>query len=364
MALSRLAAISIVVWASITTPGNAGTCKIEKNVEYPLVYANGVPALYAWAEQRYPKKMRHILKMGIDTGASTSVSPQMASGMQAAQDPYRRTRAIGTTGTILVENVQLRNFEFARKLYSTLSVPKIPLPPPLPSASISSPASGPLDGLIGGDLLSEYDIDLDLAGKSITFYNVRGCAHITPPWTEPYTSVAINVTSRHSIVLPVEVDGHKLAALLDTGATGYAITRRGALKSGATEVMLRADPTQEASGIGGIKKLPFHKFKTLAIGGETIPETALPVMDAELPDGDVLIGQPYLILRRVWISYSTRMLFIRAANTPSAQPPAVVAQPMPPLPILKGYNTQCSIKGLVVCFELPDSPPLAAAGPK
>lgn len=336
MAFLRLAVISVAVWAS--APANAGTCKVEKNVEYPLVYANGMAALYIHVDDGVRKRFGHNLKMGIDTGASTLVSPEAASRMQAARDPYRRTRAIGTTGTMLVNNVQLRNFQFAGKLYTTLSVPKIPLPPPLPSALNSSSASDPLDGLIGGDLLSAYDVDLDLGGKSITFYEVRGCAQVTPPWTEPYISVPIKVTHRHSIIVPVEVDGYKLPGLLDTGSSGYAITRRGALRSGATEAMLAADLMLDASGIGGIKKQPFHKFKTLAIGGEAIRATALHVLDAELPDGDVLIGRSYLMFRRVWISYSTRTLFIRAPKAPSAQPPTIVPQPVPPIPIWRGYG--------------------------
>jgi hypothetical protein len=65
----------------------------------------------------------------------------------------------------------------------------------------------PLDGIIGGDVLSMFDVDLDLGRKSITFYEVHGCAHVTPPWAGPFASVPIKVTSRHNIVVPVEVDG-------------------------------------------------------------------------------------------------------------------------------------------------------------
>jgi hypothetical protein len=45
-------------------------------------------------------------------------------------------------------------------------------------------------------------------------------------------------------------------------------------------------------------------------------------MATELRDGDVLIGHTYLISRRVWISYSTRMLFVRQPKfLPSFQLP-------------------------------------------
>ncbi|MGA7325889.1 MAG: hypothetical protein WBX25_15735, partial [Rhodomicrobium sp.] len=43
-------------------------------------------------------------EMGVDTAASTLVSPEAASRMHAARDRFRRTRAIATTGTMLVDN--------------------------------------------------------------------------------------------------------------------------------------------------------------------------------------------------------------------------------------------------------------------
>jgi predicted aspartyl protease len=311
ISISRLSAIVIVIWISAFTAAKAENCKIEKVTALPLTYTNGLAAVTA-------KINGTDVEMGVDTGAQTLVTPQAAAQFHLARDWGRRTKAIGTTAVTVVDNVLLRNLEFAGKRYGTLSVAKISLP----AASIWYGAKAhPHAGLIGADLLSEYDVDFDLAGSTMTLYKVRGCTKVTPPWTEPYTALAVKITAKHSIVVPVEIDGNKLNAILDTGATGFSITRRGALRSGATEAMLKADPLLELSGAAGIKsKQPSHQFKTFVVGGETFRDVSLQLMATQLHDNDVLIGQSYLVFRRVWISYSTRMLYVRPPRISSPVP--------------------------------------------
>jgi hypothetical protein len=275
--------------------------------------------------------------MGVDTGAHTLVTPNTSGRFDFAPDGYHRTRAIGTAGTAVVDKVLLSNFEFAGKRYRTLSVAEISLPAPNASKMLVNP----LAGLIGSDLLSEYDVDLDLEGKTMSLYKVHGCTKVTPPWTEPYMPLPVKITSRHNIVFPVEIEGHRLSALLDTGATSFVISRRGAIKTGVTEEQLRADPMREVSGVGGMNvHQPVHKFQTLVIGDETFRDVPLQLMDARLLDGEILVGLTYLAPRRAWISYTTGMLFIRTPKTPSSLqlpqlpeiPAAVNAPPTPPPP--------------------------------
>jgi tetratricopeptide (TPR) repeat protein len=303
------------------------------------------------------------VQMGVDTGAQTLVTPKTSAQFRLTRDWGRRTKEIGTTAITVVDNVLLRNLEFAGKRYGTMSVAKISLPVP-PGSVLSDINPDALAGLIGADLLSEYDVDFDLAGKSMTLYKVRGCTKVTPPWTEPYTPLAVKITPKHNIVVPVEIDGYKLNALLDTGASGFAITRRGALKSGATEAMLKADPVQEIAGAGAINvKRPSHKFKTFVVGGETFRDIPLQLMATQIQDNDVLIGHTYLISRRVWISYSTRMIFVRAPKfVPSLQlpisPPSVAQVTRPAIsPSLTAPCVASGTCGLAL------SPPPPLKGP-
>lgn len=330
------------LWLTAASALHAETCMIDKVIALPLGYTEGLATV--------PAKIDGTdVTLGIDTGAQTLVTPQTAARFHLARDYTRRTREIGATGVTVANNFVLRGFEFAGKRYGFKSVVSISLAAPQASASKGNAEA--LAGLLGADVLSEYDVDLDLANRSLSLYRVRGCSKVTPPWSEPYTPFHIRVTGEHHVVLPVEVDGTELTALLDTGATGFAISRKAAIKAGATEAMLKDDPLQELTGVGGIAaKQPSHKFKTVVLGGETIRNLPLQLMPVQLPGADVLVGQVYLLFRHVWISYSTRSLFIGAPRIPNRQllpepfaklfPPAPAA-PAPPSPPLSASLPSC-----------------------
>jgi predicted aspartyl protease len=326
--VSRFSAIAGAVWVLTAAGAYAGHCRVEQAAELPLQYYRGTLAVAA-------KINNSDIHMGVDTGAQTLVTPNTSGRFGFPSDSYRTARAIGVAGTAIVDKVLLSNFEFAGRRYRPLSVAEIALPAP----SASKVPVNPLAGLIGSDLLSEYDVDLDLEGQSMRLYRVRGCRKVTPPWGEPYTRLPVKITSSRNIVFPVEAEGHRLSALLDTGATGFSMTRRSALKTGVTEAQLSADPVREISGIGGMNvKQPVHRFRTLAVAGETFHNVPIQLMDARHFDGEVLVGLTYLASRRVWISYATRMLFIQPSKTPSSlklprlpEVPAFVdAHPAPP----------------------------------
>jgi predicted aspartyl protease len=317
----RLLAFIVLFSASSIGDARSQACKAEKIAMLPLTYLNSFMAVTVRIEGKE-------VMMGVDTGAQTLVTPETAKRFQLVHDDNRRTRSFGTTAVISVSNVLLRNFEFAGKRYENKSVIEIALP----VTSILGKPEAAIGGLIGADLLSEYDIDLNFPGKSMTLYKVSGCEKVPLPWSEPYTSIAVTINRHHSILLPVEVNGEKLSGLLDTGANGFAITKQGAGDSGVTAAELKADPKHVAAGAGGVATRPVHKFKTLAIGGETFRDVSMGVLATPLPDGDVLIGQPYLRFRRVWISYSMHMLFL---GTPKIS--ASLQSPAAPSLALQGY---------------------------
>ena len=49
-----------------------------------------------------------------------------------------------------------------------------------------------IDGLLGRDFLSLFDLDLDFPRQTLTLYDVHGCTGRFLPWTEPYLSVAVD----------------------------------------------------------------------------------------------------------------------------------------------------------------------------
>jgi tetratricopeptide (TPR) repeat protein/predicted aspartyl protease len=295
--------LSAVAAAGLALAGEvaARDCQLKKKAELPLGYASGMMTVEA-------KINGAPVILGIDTGAQTLVSPETAVNLKLARD-WRRTLARGTTATTIASHVMLRDLEFAGDHFTWKSVAKIELPhAKMPgTAAITKP----LAGLLGMDILGDYDLDFDFPHRKLTLYDASTCSAISPPGYSSPKSVPFKFNGQRNILLPIEWDGVKLTALLDTGSTLHMVTHAGLKKTGVTDDMLKTDPSFEASGVGNVaQKHSLHKFKTLAVGGLTFTNVAAGVLNRPLWQGEALLGQPIMLGRRFWVSSATRTLYL------------------------------------------------------
>ena len=93
-------------------------------------------------------------------------------------------------------------------------------------------------GLIGADILSRFDLDLDIRNRRLDLWHVTDCSEVTPRWSGDWASAAMQVAPSHHISVPVEVDGAKLDLLVDTGAPSLVLSSRAAARAGATPEVL------------------------------------------------------------------------------------------------------------------------------
>src|SRR5262249_54730551 len=86
-----------------------------------------------------------------------------------------------------------------------------------------------------------------------------------------------------------------------------------------------------------------------------------------LLDGEVLVGLTYLTPRRVWISYATGTLFIRAPKTPSSlqlpRLPELPAEPVTSSPIGTVAGNPCLRLAAGQCGLAPEPNPDSLGGP-
>jgi hypothetical protein len=118
---------------------------------------------------------------------------------------------------------------------------------PLP---LNDVAGRPISGLLGRDFLSPFDLDLDLPGRRMTLYDVRGCDAWFLPWTTPYAAIPAATPMGAALVVQVLVDGRPLRALIDSGASASLVTSPGIYRLGMTEELLARDPGGNGSGVG------------------------------------------------------------------------------------------------------------------
>ncbi len=179
-------------------------------------------------------------------------------------------------------------------------------------AANSGIAGTGVDGLFGVSVLSVFEVDLDLPNRIVTLYAGRLCPDtVAPHWAPRAVMMDASRSERGRFTVQVTVDGHKLNALLDTGAAVSLLSSRAALAMGVTPEVLSRDGITMLAGTGpGATRAAVHRFGTIDFAGERFNNR--PLVVTELPPGviDMIIGADYLAHRRIWLSYARRRAYI------------------------------------------------------
>jgi len=261
-----------------------------RNAPIVTVSANGVP-----------------VTLVLDTGAEgTILTPAVAQriGAQRPQIEFQR-QLRGISGTLATSEVELRSF----------TIGAVPIPwrrVRVAPVNLASVFSGPLDGLLGADSLSSFDVDLDLPGHGMVLYEKQTCPGAMPGWAEPYTRIGAGRSRGDHLFFPVRLEGQRLDAFVDTGSQFTVLSTRAALALGATAAVLARDRVVTVRGAAAEQlSAHVHRFSQLAIGAETIRNPEIVVTDVRLSDADLVLGVDFLRSRRIWLSYGSQQIFIK-----------------------------------------------------
>jgi predicted aspartyl protease len=297
----RLLLICLLLLCSVA-PANAA-CEVATLATVPMQPAGGVlvvPVMVNGTAARFL----------LDTGAErTVVTREAVQRLGLARDEWVATTMSGVGGieripnanprSITLGGIPLRHRSVARD--STLVVAT--LPPVTPNQ--------PIDGLLGRDFVSAFDLALDMRAPTLTLYDVKGCAGRFLPWTGDYAEVPVQMPMGSAIVVPVQLDGVPLRALLDTGASTSLLVAPGIARLGLTPERLSGSAHQ-ALGVGPrpVEVRP-HRFTTLRVGTDVQNAPVLMVAPAHLvPIVDMLLGGDWLAGKSIWISFATHRLFV------------------------------------------------------
>jgi predicted aspartyl protease len=277
----------------------------------------------------------HDARMIVDTGGwYRELSPELANKLKLpiTRRPYG---AFDVTGRPMNESVTVDNFEIGSAKASNI----VFFVPP------NGFGDSQIDGLIGPQLLTSFDIDLDFPAKRISFILQDHCDGKVVYWKTPsYAAVPFLLTDEGHIRLPVELDGQKFTALLDTGAERSSISLRAAESAfGITE---NSPGVTKGDFVNGDKRAQEYRrtFKTLTIAGITFNNPTLSMfpdllrnhlINAHRPKinshidtnneaeglDDITVGLEELRRLHVYIAYKEQKLYISpAAPTAAAQP--------------------------------------------
>jgi len=254
----RLLCLAMMFWPWSTS----AACQVERRANVTLDVAGTVVLV--------PVMVNGVQGTFIlDTGAArTVVTPDAVGHFGLALDEWTATTMQGVGGierrrnadprSVTLGGISLHRRSLAQD--ATLRVATLPR---------TMVGGRRVDGLLGRDFLSAFDLSLDLARGSMTLYTVRGCAGRFLPWTEDYLSVPVENPTESALLIPVELDGVRLRALLDSGASGTLVAAPGMARLGLGMDRLQNDPSQIVSGMGPhTVTMWHHRFRDLRIGGD------------------------------------------------------------------------------------------------
>ncbi len=169
-------------------------------------------------------------------------------------------------------------------------------------------------GLLGADVLSHFQIEIDVPRGRLALYRAGDCGE-GPPWRNDATELALTREGGR-LFAAVRLDGVALRALLDTGARSIIVGERAAARAGAGAAVLAREPGGIAGGTDLHPRLyHWHRFAALEIGTVTLPNPTLTVMPIE-EDATVLLGAPFFATRRVWLRFDPPAMFVGDARSP------------------------------------------------
>jgi tetratricopeptide (TPR) repeat protein len=171
-------------------------------------------------------------------------------------------------------------------------------------------------GVLGQNVLSIADVEYDLANGAIRLMNPHDCRGATLAYwvSDPQRYSMIDIfkatpDSPHTrgVIL---VNGMKVRAVFDTGASASILSVRAAGRAGVRPESPGVEPGGFWRGIGrGALQTWVAPFDTIKIGDEEIRHVRLRIGEIELDKADMLIGADFFLSHRIYVASSQRKLY-------------------------------------------------------
>jgi tetratricopeptide (TPR) repeat protein len=171
-------------------------------------------------------------------------------------------------------------------------------------------------GLLGQNVLALADTEFDLANGMIKLMRSRGCDKVDLVyWAPAGTNYSLLKTEimpaeRPHIVASIYINGVKLRALFDTGASTSFLSLRAAERIGLKPDGPGVTPAGMSGGLGrGFVKTWIGPVASIKIGDEETRNTKLRFGGDDFTDIDMLIGADFFLSHHVYWSNSLHKMF-------------------------------------------------------
>jgi predicted aspartyl protease len=298
---------AVIVWVLMlaqAAPAAAASdtqCRPQLLAALPVVLLHNIPLVTVTIDG-------HAASFILDTGAeqtilATAAAKHLGLGLHYE---YPHT-ARGLTGSVSNGQAEMRSMSFG-------GIPLHPYPLRVGGIALPNLVGGPPDGLLGADILSDFDLDLDIPHRRLTLYRRQSCPDAKPAWDPPYALLSANRSINDHLFFYARLDGRRVAAFFDTGAQASVLDSAFAARLGVGPGALAHDPAMPSRGVTGqVVEAHRHRFERLEVAGVAVRDPVFAVTPLNLFDADLIIGMDWLRAHRLWLSYGAPAIFIAAA---------------------------------------------------
>lgn len=275
----------------------------------------------------------NAVKMLVDTGSDRTVLLRSAVEKFALPLAGHAGTSIGTNGVSEAYGVRLGEFKIGEDDADSSDL------------AVIWHATGnlPYDALVGASFLFEHDLELDLARQVLRFF--RPAARLLSPfacgraflayWDENAFVAGLDAMSAEDLrpVVTAEVNGERIRAMIDTGATVSIISPAAAARAGVTPRSQGVEEVGYFDGIGSrMRKSWLAPFGTFSLGGEIVENVRLHVKDiswdgADAPSDsgsalrtrglpEMILGIDFLKAHRLLFAMSQKRLYFSYLGGP------------------------------------------------
>jgi predicted aspartyl protease len=239
-----------------------------------------------------------------DTGASaTSIRPAFAEQLGIPVAPSSGDTFVGVGGSQQGKWAGPVELRFGQERVTTGHVPVL--------VAADQDQAGVPPGEFGADILSKYEVDIDLPHRRVRLYKGSPCGADLPGWLPNPSVMPMRRFGESPLAfVGVSLDGADAYGLIDTGARSTLINATLAARAGVAPDVLANEMKAEISGIGTARpEGHLYRFRRLRVGNDVLDAPDLMVADA-MRRIEMLVGEDILSTRKIWLSYSTNRVFI------------------------------------------------------
>lgn len=296
------------------------TCSLGKVTDLPVTMTGMRPLIGAQVNGTDEKFL-------LDSGAFfSSMSTAVAADLKLKLSVSGGS-VVGVGGTTRTWLTKVRDFAFLGATFHDVEF--------LVFGSETPPAAG----IIGQNLLARFDVEYDLGNGIVRLFKPENCARTALAyWTagKGFSLMDINAPDQYNphTVGVAYVNGHKLRAMFDTGASTSVLALDSARNIGIDVNSPGVVAAGYSFGIGrGVAKSYIVPVASFKIGDdEEIKNTRVRVANFQLRDADMLVGADFFLSHHVFVSNSQHKLYLTYSNGPVfnlADAPAAVPDEAP-----------------------------------